>query len=382
MSTKVKEGQLQGVYVGISAMWYAAKAACCDERLMPRDDFLSALSDKLNYLLANPREPREKNGELIFDHREFSNLVLVHEIISTVLAPSAWIVCKRRWEAEEPSNHKWGLSQVEALPVYWTTWSLGFFVNQRGSFHEIYDDADRENAYQQFLYEVEKVQVKWVYVGYLRQLQVSGIKLPRCQEIPKDQCVVGSKGLPRFKGAYESKYKKRFTVSHPWLTKAHPDPDGKKLRMLLEELNNCGASDDDAVFIDFSGLTQNPRQGDERDLFEHAKKMMHYLYSTGSIPVIVLAGPFEELQSELQYVDKGWCFFEFCLALGFDNIVNVKNNEVSKLIHHADQGEWTTVAGFTDEFEKKTFTDKGDAQKVITMFENTIQKKSIEDIET
>jgi len=146
LPAKVKEGQLRGVYIGISAVFYAAKEAGCTERLMPRDAFLGALSGKLNELLANPPKPQEKDGKIMYDHRPFSNLVLVREIVGRVLAPSAWIVCKREWLAQPPKRQEEEESDFDAKdegdegddggkwfenpPKYVATWSLGFFLNQ------------------------------------------------------------------------------------------------------------------------------------------------------------------------------------------------------------------------------------------------------------
>ncbi|CAE8725430.1 unnamed protein product, partial [Polarella glacialis] len=95
------DGNLRGVYIGISAVYYAADLAGCSEVLLPKAVFVERLGAKLADLLANPPAPKKcKPGQdQVFDHREFANLVLVREVVSRVMADTAWIVCKRNWRA-------------------------------------------------------------------------------------------------------------------------------------------------------------------------------------------------------------------------------------------------------------------------------------------
>ncbi|CAE8611523.1 unnamed protein product [Polarella glacialis] len=89
--------------------------------------FVERLGAKLADLLANPPAPKKcKPGQdQVFDHREFANLVLVREVVSRVMADTAWIVCKRNWRAAPVT-----VSEGQELPKYVATWSLGFFLNQ------------------------------------------------------------------------------------------------------------------------------------------------------------------------------------------------------------------------------------------------------------
>merc|ERR1719454_205042 len=69
------QGNLRGVFVGISAVFHAAKKAGCEEKIMPKDAFLACLEAKRLQLLESPPE-LTKNGE--YDHRALANIVLVH----------------------------------------------------------------------------------------------------------------------------------------------------------------------------------------------------------------------------------------------------------------------------------------------------------------
>lgn len=133
------QGNLRGVYIGISAIFYAAKSAGCAETLLPKAAFLERLNARLKDLLAHPPKPVDKNGELVYDHREFANIVLVRDLISRVLADTAWIVCKRNWKAQPASLETNAIAsssgaafdgQQEPLPTYVATWSLGFYLSQ------------------------------------------------------------------------------------------------------------------------------------------------------------------------------------------------------------------------------------------------------------
>merc|ERR1719158_2114366 len=67
------QGNLRGVYIGISAVFYAAAAAKCAESLLPKAAFIGRLDAKLADLLENPPASSEKNGEVLYDHRVFAN---------------------------------------------------------------------------------------------------------------------------------------------------------------------------------------------------------------------------------------------------------------------------------------------------------------------
>jgi len=153
---KMNKG-LRGVYIGISAVYYAAKTAKCHERLLPKVEFLAHLDNCLKNMLESQTPPVDCDGHQehqLYDHREFANLVLVHEIVSSVLAESAWVVCKREWKAQPAGLEVAGShgdaecvhrgpdlpSKIGAasdmlpsplkLPEYVATWSLGFYLSR------------------------------------------------------------------------------------------------------------------------------------------------------------------------------------------------------------------------------------------------------------
>ncbi|CAK0818883.1 unnamed protein product [Prorocentrum cordatum] len=219
----------------------------------------------------------------------------------------------------------------------------------------------------------------------------------RCQEVPLEEAFIGSMGFPRARG--EDLVENRFVLSHPWLSKSHPDPKGAKLQVLVQQLNVLHASNDDAVFIDYMGLPQNdkmhpdydmwekenkvPKPGEhpavrtkeEEALFKKALGSMELIYSMGNTPVIVLAMD-DEVVAGTKYFSRGWCFFEFSLAFSFDNITNAYIcPSVWRMYERAAELEVDAVEGFRKGFEKTHFTNKGDEETVFNLFKQTVNKK-------
>eukprot|EP00927_Polykrikos_kofoidii_P018857 TRINITY_DN18782_c0_g1_i1.p1 TRINITY_DN18782_c0_g1~~TRINITY_DN18782_c0_g1_i1.p1 ORF type:complete len:1208 (+),score=179.78 TRINITY_DN18782_c0_g1_i1:187-3810(+) len=98
----------RGLFVGISACYYAAKLAGCDEKILERDLFLDHIHRKRDELL-------EDGGK---DGRGLSNLALVSSLTQYCLHRSAMIVCKRSWIV--------GDHNVIA------TWTLGLYLKHSG----------------------------------------------------------------------------------------------------------------------------------------------------------------------------------------------------------------------------------------------------------
>ena len=96
-----------------------------------------------------------------------------------------------------------------------------------------YSAEELQVRYDEFLVYLDDAQVRWVRCRFLRHIAGAGSPMVRCQEVPTTEVIVGREGLP----ASRDKPKHRFVVSHPWLTKAHPDPDGVQLRALVEQLD-------------------------------------------------------------------------------------------------------------------------------------------------
>jgi len=133
-----------------------------------------------------------------------------------------------------------------------------------------------------------------------------------------------------------------------------------------------------------SGHHPAVRTVEENSRFKTALNSMHFIYSLASIPVIVLIieGDFGEFPPSFtlnlsDYISRGWCFLEFCLALAFSNIVNIAVHEgVKKLCDDVKAVGALTEEGFRIEFEKKHFTYKGDKRTVLGLFEETVQKSN------
>eukprot|EP00403_Amphidinium_massartii_P020864 CAMPEP_0178393008 /NCGR_PEP_ID=MMETSP0689_2-20121128/11968_1 /TAXON_ID=160604 /ORGANISM="Amphidinium massartii, Strain CS-259" /LENGTH=1116 /DNA_ID=CAMNT_0020013591 /DNA_START=121 /DNA_END=3468 /DNA_ORIENTATION=- len=99
----------RGMFVGISAVFYAAKLANCAEMVLDRDTFLNRLDRKMGELLA-------AGGK---DGRGLANIVLVHSLVETVLHKTALIVCKRNWTVGEGTALR---------TEFVATWTLGLYL--------------------------------------------------------------------------------------------------------------------------------------------------------------------------------------------------------------------------------------------------------------
>ncbi|CAK0897044.1 unnamed protein product [Prorocentrum cordatum] len=255
-----------------------------------------------------------------------------------------------------------------------------------------YTDDQMQAFYEEYLEYLDRARVKWVLCGYLRRLAAAGKAMPRYQEVSSYQAVVGSSGFPLLRDGL----KHRFVLSHPWLSKEHPDPQGAKLKLLVHQLDMLQASDSDGVFIDYMSLPQHDKQNldlqrleleqrfpkpgqhpavrteAEEAQFKQALSAMEQIYSVGKTPVIVL--PMDNLvETGKEYISRGWCFLEFCLAMSFDNIANAEVHEpVRRLIVDVRNMKGDTVHGFRKAFKSTHFTNKGDADVVLRLFENTL----------
>ncbi|CAK0825294.1 unnamed protein product [Prorocentrum cordatum] len=260
-----------------------------------------------------------------------------------------------------------------------------------------YSDDQLQAFYEKYLEYLDEARVKWVRCGYLRALAAAGSAMPRCQEVPADHAVVGSSGFSLVRDGQ----KHRFVLSHPWLSREHPDPTGVKVRLLVDQLDRLGADDADAVFIDYMSLPQNDKQNTELQRleveqgmpkpgmhpavrteaeeaqFKQALSAMELIYSIGKTPVIVL--PMDgAVERGREYISRGWCFLEFCLAMSFDNIANAEIHEPARrLVDDVKRLDGHTVDGFREAFKSKHFTNNGDADVVLGLFENTLNLASV-----
>ncbi|CAK0833652.1 unnamed protein product [Prorocentrum cordatum] len=257
-----------------------------------------------------------------------------------------------------------------------------------------YSLEDLQRCYEEFLAYLDEAQVKWVRFGYLRHLMESGSVMVRCQQVPAAEAVIGSSGFPDCR----DDPKQIFVLSHPWLTKEHPDPSGTKLQLLVRQLDLLCALDDALVFIDYMSLPQHntldpeyerleennwPKPGEhhavrteaEDKLFRTALGSMELMYSMSNAAVIVLPMD-DEVAAGEDYFSRGWCFFEFCIAFSFGNIANASiHPPVETLCRKAAELKVDMVEGFQQGFRATRFTSKGDRAVVSTLFEQTLMKK-------
>lgn len=99
---------VRGLFVGISAVFYAAKLAGCDNKLLSRDGFLGHLQAKHDFLMK----------EVGKDGRGLANLTLVSGLVKAVLHKNAQIVCKRNWKVGDET--------------FVATWTLGMYLKHSG----------------------------------------------------------------------------------------------------------------------------------------------------------------------------------------------------------------------------------------------------------
>ena len=97
---------------------------------------------------------------------------------------------------------------------------------------------------------------------------------------------------------------------------------------------------------------------------------MEQIYSIGKTNVIVL--PMDgDVDTGREYISRGWCLLEFCLSMSFDNISNAEIHQpVRRLMEYVEGMDAHKVEGFREAFKKTHFTNKGDADVVLKLFEN------------
>ena len=111
------------------------------------------------------------------------------------------------------------------------------------------------------------------------------------------------------------------SLSHFWRTKEHPDPDGETAGLVIDALNQRwfkfeekGVTDL-GVIIDWCALWQHPRETPEKELaFSAGLKGINQWYAhIGTTVWLITAGA--DRVNGLEYWDKGWTSFEYCLAM-------------------------------------------------------------------
>ena len=147
----------------------------------------------------------------------------------------------------------------------------------------------------------EEAQLVWLKIKYVHELARRRGPFPRQQDLEPTGVIVGRVPTGR-----------KFSVSHGWDARAHANPTGDKLKRVTQALEALGvtednASDEDALFLDFCGLSQHgskmpplykeanhlqgellDRSPEQRRQFSFALWEMSRLYSYRDIQVIVL----------------------------------------------------------------------------------------------
>lgn len=97
-------------------------------------------------------------------------------------------------------------------------------------------------------------------------------------------------------------------VSHFWLTKEHPDPNGDHARKIVAWLGAWRGLTFAAVFMDYMSLPQHPRSEPETAAFYAALRHMDLLYAHDRTFVLHVDGAAPA--GVTAYRLRGWCRFE------------------------------------------------------------------------
>ena len=109
-------------------------------------------------------------------------------------------------------------------------------------------------------------------------------------------------------------------LSHFWRTKEHPDPDGETAELVLSALRKCWWQFEDkgvmdvAIIIDWSALYQAPRTEVQAIIILAGLKGINQWYAHQGTTVWLVTEGADRVKG-LKYWDKGWCSFEFALAM-------------------------------------------------------------------
>lgn len=204
-------------------------------------------------------------------------------------------------------------------------------------------------------------------------------------------------------------------ISHPWLQPDTPDPKGENLRLIAKVLqamhdNRQPYSQTFAVFLDFSSLYQNGRDGLKRSaseaaLFGKALNSLSDWYSSPktdilkvtSLPPGYPAGfnfPSGSTPNQADYHGRGWCYCEASVAnlVKSDTKVLDLGNLQKEPLPPGGEAWWVVSeqctsgrsppllpAEFAKEVETKSFTSKkADLGKVTKLYTDAFTKRMAE----
>uniref|UniRef100_A0A0G4H701 Uncharacterized protein n=1 Tax=Chromera velia CCMP2878 TaxID=1169474 RepID=A0A0G4H701_9ALVE len=179
---------------------------------------------------------------------------------------------------------------------------------------------------------------------------------------------------------------KLVAVSYPWLSKEHSDPDGFRLRSVLEQLDKHwwaqeGSSVTVFVFWDYLSLFQRAPGGKHTDaphtVLEKGLHKIDIIYSSPHTHVIRSMKVSESAPNATPYIERGWCWFESAvtalkplaqvLSDDTDGESPKKKNQSSLCIP-------ASPLAFDETIDTKKFTNGADADDVKAMYKNFLHR--------
>eukprot|EP00418_Pyrodinium_bahamense_P019911 CAMPEP_0179127100 /NCGR_PEP_ID=MMETSP0796-20121207/60194_1 /TAXON_ID=73915 /ORGANISM="Pyrodinium bahamense, Strain pbaha01" /LENGTH=613 /DNA_ID=CAMNT_0020825877 /DNA_START=10 /DNA_END=1851 /DNA_ORIENTATION=- len=211
--------------------------------------------------------------------------------------------------------------------------------------------------------DVEYPGVRWVKANYILLFLEDGQPMPRCQDLP-----------PKAFGPL-GKAVRVFSVTHPWLGRWHPDPQGiqmETLRAKLKKLKNQMMLDqDDVVFFDYMSLPQVSIKGiDDRTAVEKQRlasalsgDLMGRIYLTTR--VIIIDEVPNDAECATPYLNRGWCYFE-CIMTA----INTSPRDLSWV----DKSVKDEIARFRE--MSALFRESGDISPLVEAFQQALPTKT------
>uniref|UniRef100_A0A0G4GJZ2 Uncharacterized protein n=1 Tax=Chromera velia CCMP2878 TaxID=1169474 RepID=A0A0G4GJZ2_9ALVE len=223
---------------------------------------------------------------------------------------------------------------------------------------------------------------------FLRSLLKKGAKLPYCQKVAeaaKDLGVVCEPFSARTLAA-DLRHPvgapfKLLAVSYPWLSQEHPDPEGFRLRSVLEQLEKHWWAQEGSpvtvfVFWDYLSLFQHPpggRRTDAQDaLFKEGLSKMDLIYSSPHTHVIRSTAVPESAANPTKYIERGWCWFESAVT-AFKPLAQVLSDDSKQ--ERPSLRIPATPLRFGETLDTKKFTNgKADAEGVKALYKNFLHR--------
>ena len=176
--------------------------------------------------------------------------------------------------------------------------------------------------------------ISWLPYPYIKDLVIHGGPFPRRQDLNQKRLIIGK--VPKGR---------KIVVSHGWDSSFHISPGGDKMRLICNELERIGATgNDDAVFVDYCGLSQGAPAKMPEEYFqrtgicpEEFKKgerthldWRQFTYSLWEVSLAACAGAFVA-------PSESWCG---SLVSQMSRMYAYKEVEVIVLPQRADPDNW------------------------------------------